>query len=94
MKAVNLNKDDFWYDNGVVSSLDISSGSQIRFTAVDKNYELSVETPGGKKSKLPIPDDGTYHPYEIQGVKGATYKFTMDLNEPTGTVPQMIVRVN
>jgi hypothetical protein len=94
MKEVDLNKDDFWYDNSVVSSLDMSSGKHIRFTAVDKNYELSVETPGRTKSKLPIPDDGTYHPYEIQGVKGATYKFTMDLADPTGTVPQMIVRVN
>jgi len=94
MKAVDLNKDDFWYDNGVVSSLDMSSGKHVRFTAVDKNYELSVETPGGKKSKLPVPDDGTYHAYEIKGTVGETYKFTMDLNKPPVTVPQMIVRVN
>ncbi|OGU71249.1 MAG: hypothetical protein A2V93_12790 [Ignavibacteria bacterium RBG_16_34_14] len=92
MKAVDLNKNNFWYNNGVVSSLDMSSGNHIHFTAVDKNYELSVEAPGGKKSKLPVPNDGTYHAYEIQGVKGVTYKFTID--QPTETVPQMIVRVN
>ena len=94
MKDVNLNKNDFWYDNGIVSKLDMSSGKHIRFTALDKNYNLIVETPDKKTSKLPVPNDGTYHTYEIKGVKDDTYKFTIDLSKPTDTVPQMIVRVN
>ncbi len=94
MKEVDLNKDDFWYDNGIVSKLDMSNGKHIRFTAQDRNYNLTVETPNKRISKFPVPDDGTYHVYEITGSEDQTYTFTIDQSEPGGTVPQMIVRVN
>lgn len=93
MKAVDLNKDEFWYENGVVSRLDMSSGKHIRFTAVDRSYDLTVEKPDKKNSKFSVPNDGTYHTYEIEGKNGDTYTFKME-NLPPVTVPQMIVRVN
>jgi hypothetical protein len=94
MKAVDLNKEEFWYENGVVTRLDMSSGKHIRFTAVDKNYNLTVEYPDKGTSKLHVPHDNTYHKFEISGSKGETYKFTIDQEGPPVTVPQMIVRVS
>jgi len=94
MKEVNLDKNNFWYDNKVVSNLDMSSGKHIRFTAVDKVYNLTVKEPGGRTSPFPVSNDGTYHPFEIQGSKGDTFTFTIDGVSPSGTVPQMIVKVD
>ncbi len=94
MKEVNLNKNDFWYDDKVVSSLGIGDGKHIRFTAADKNYDLEVITPDKSTSRFPVPDDGTYHKFEIKGAKNQTYTFKMIQSEPPVTVPQMIVTID
>jgi hypothetical protein len=94
MKEVNLNKNDFWSDGRVVSSLGMGSGKHIRFTAVDKNYDLQVTAPDKSSSRFPVPDDGTYHKYEIKGSKDQTYTFKMVQSEPPVTVPQMIVTID
>lgn len=94
MKAVDLKSDEFWYENGAVSSLSMSDGKHIRFTAVDKTYNLSVENPNKETSNFPVPDDGTYYTYEIKGSSGDTYTFTIVQNEPIATLPQMIVKVS
>jgi hypothetical protein len=94
MKEVNLNSNDFWYDNKVTSGLDMDNGKHIRFTAVDKAYDLNVANPNGRNSNFPVPKDGTYHAYEITGTKGQTYTFKIEQSGIQGTVPQMIVRVD
>ncbi len=94
MKAVDLNKGDFWYDDKVTSSLGMESGKHIRFTAVDKNYQLEVIAPDKSSSRFPVPDDGDYHKFEIKGSKNQTYTFKMTQSEPPVTVPQMIVTID
>ncbi len=94
MKEVSLNKNNFWYDDKVVNSLGMTDGNHIRFTAVDKSYDLSVITPDKSTSRISIPDDGTYHKYEIKGKKGQIYDFKMIQNGPPVTVPQMIVTID
>lgn len=94
MKEVDLKSNDFWYDNKVTSTLDMANGKHIRFTAVDKSYNLNVENPNGRNSSFPVPKDNNYHAYEITGTKGQTYIFKIDESGTPGTVPQMIVRVD
>ncbi len=94
MKEINLNKNDFWYDDKVVNSLGMSDGNHIRFTAVDKNYDLSVINPDKSTSRISIPDDGSYHKYEIKGKKDQTYTFKMIQSDSPVTVPQMIVTID
>ncbi len=94
MKEVNLKKDDFWYDDKVVSALGMENEKHIRFTAVDKKYDLEVITPDKSTSRFSVPDDGTYHKYEIKGSKNQTYTFKMSETEPPVTVPQMIVTID
>ncbi len=94
MKEVNLKKDDFWYDDKVVSTLGMGDGKHIHFTAVDKAYTLEVISPDKSSSRFPVPEDGTYHKFEIKGSKNQTYTFKMAQNALPVTVPQMIVTID
>lgn len=94
MKEVNLNKDDFWYDDKVVSDLKMGNGKHIRFTAVDNDYKLDVEHPDKSKTSFHVPKDNNYHKFEIKGSKNQTYTFTIAQDKPPVTVPQMIVTVD
>ena len=97
MKEVNLDKNQFLYNGSSVSSLDMGDGKHIRFTAKDVNYDLSVVRPDGSTGDFPVPDDGTYHAYEIKGTKGQTYTFSISSSTTDSvnlTVPQMIVKID
>jgi hypothetical protein len=93
MKEVKLDRNAFWYDGNQVLTLDMGIDKHIRFTAIDVSYNLSVIDPKKGSSMFPVPDDGTYHAYEIQGTKGQTYTFSIP-DKIKGTVPQMIVKIN
>jgi hypothetical protein len=94
MKEVSLDKDNFYYNGQVASSLGMGDGKHIRFTAIDKNYNLNVVKPDGTQDYLAVNLDTTPDPYPIKGSKGQIYSFEITASEPPVTVPRMIVTID
>ena len=74
MKEIHLDNNQFLEDKSgtweSTSSLEMGDGKHIRFTAIDKNYSLSITTPDGSKDSLNVPTNVDYERYEIKGKKG------------------------
>lgn len=98
MKEIHLDNNQFLEDKSgtweSTSSLEMGDGKHIRFTAIDKNYSLSITKPDGSKDSLNVPTDVDYERYEITGKKGDQYTFSISTESVEATVPQMIVKVN
>jgi hypothetical protein len=98
MKEIHLDNNQFLEDSSgrwqSTSSLNMASGKHIRFTAIDKNYSLSVTKPDGSRDSINVPTDVPYVRYEIKGKKGETYTFSIPAASVQATVPQMIVTVD
>jgi hypothetical protein len=104
MKEVNIDGGVPSYNDSPVSTLNMSQGKHIRFTAMDQAYivEAFSEADGALSSDLPlsVPNDDAYHTLEIQGTKGNSYGLTIAPDSEGGAgggtdevKPTMIVKV-